>query len=1339
MGNELKIKELNKSTEKSIHKSSALITPKNILGAISVVIITIIVTGSAMFLHTLPGNAISKLKVYGKKLATGLSFWFYGDSSEQINENIIYSSIMNLENMGYDLLGYGLITDLKTEKDVGEYEYLDENNGVVRNSETDEIVKAESDFMMAYLISDNYIYTFEPQRVDDVSIYEYIRSKSIAIGEHFSKFFGGSYGDRWTSGFINIWNEDGAIGHRGDYYSDTMNFDEFNIAPVEDVLHLNHGFGVANSKFNIEGWAGRYGVPMELLLSTHLATLMPDLVYDIANTFDTKLNIILHPYEDSYVPYIENVVNHWYRDIYFTSVSYDKDNNPDGKTLSFVDYDYVYEDIMKDRWSLYETDDKGNFVLYVLSDKQNGEFATNQSDIDSYNTSKITSKDSYYIYNGSKEEAEIEKINVSKKAIEKVSTDANYLNDISWTEHDGVWTAYEEIKDDVVQRGDAQRRETNSKIKRMFMNNTYFRYDGTADTARAIIQFRKDYDIGYGALDDKFDTSNIDLSKKKIITDVDGNKKTYSLDEVCGKVSLTQDALNIFTMLENTHTIDADYVYRDLKELALELGYFEKEEVTDETPRLLAWAVPDAGSKNYPNRSIDKLENEFGTLIHSRGDINSLKESLFWSDETDAPIKVDMDGTEDAYDLTREKIGKAEIDSIQSVSGKKRNLMAPGANGEPEVTNDFLAAGYYDVDMIVRDWAEKFKLATASEYYERNNEEEYVEWLNTLGGVFAKYAGKDVQGTGDAKSFRDALKYTYGLMWIAGFEYCAGRCYELPTGDYNSNKGGYHTCDPIMDEWYEAGGPPGNQYWPDVFEYEKDRSTGEFLKDPITGGLIPQPENKLDAFNGLDGVGHSHLDYFKPDGTIYGLADMYIDDCMLDYNFLTNCNYTTQKVYYKAGLTGRIGDADDDRPKQTPDYRDLINNYGAKVVTEIKDLQLGDLIECFEADLGGSMDPEYWYTNGQWGHIMFVGEETEDTITIYTTGHDFTHLGNFRRVISKDAARDTMGVVDWRGIHLWDLESEVSDYNGYDGNEYVVSPVTGVLLDYGTYGESESKKSAKEERVNVDIKYENYMQDVKNNGRLEYAIPRQEYIDKVGYAKILVLDAQNYKKLESVLNTRWKNSTLVESTKSSTNYRFKEELKNKNELDGWSASEKTLYGYKEFLEEYEKYGIAGNIIYIDGFKCEEVDENFDKYTEDYPNGEKITKSYYDVAENTLGNNSELEKTKYEREQAYNTNSEEAENKIEAEAEVKNLASPSVGTNGIIFIKEGTVLGRTLTDKELIERERKKEIGTFEQLRSDKTKTKMYNVIGNYIRIIMRDKTTDTVVENVEDYMKLDKN
>ena len=67
--------------------------------------------------------------------------------------------------------------------------------------------------------------------------------------------------------------------------------------------------------------------------------MMPDLAYDMANSFETKVKIILHPTSGAYAPYVENVIDHWYRNVYYTNVGYNANNDPDGKVevVSHVD------------------------------------------------------------------------------------------------------------------------------------------------------------------------------------------------------------------------------------------------------------------------------------------------------------------------------------------------------------------------------------------------------------------------------------------------------------------------------------------------------------------------------------------------------------------------------------------------------------------------------------------------------------------------------------------------------------------------------------------------------------------------------------------------------------------------------------------------------------------------------------------------------------------------------------------------------------------------------------------------------------------------------------------
>ena len=209
------------------------------------------------------------------------------------------------------------------------------------------------------------------------------------------------------------------------------------------------------------------------------------------------------------------------------------------------------------------------------------------------------------------------------------------INDYDWYNTDGVWTAYKLSKNGTItQTGEGLRSETNPVIKQLFTTNTYFRYDGTRDTAEAIQQLKEAYDIPETSLDFYASSNNKSLDEvlkyKTQLLDESGEKKgkEITIDEVSGQVSLNQDSLNAFSILENTHTLDADYIYRDFKELIVELGYFTKEELTESIPRVLAWVIPETGSYGYPFNELDKKVNDFGTLIHSKGDIDVYKKKI---------------------------------------------------------------------------------------------------------------------------------------------------------------------------------------------------------------------------------------------------------------------------------------------------------------------------------------------------------------------------------------------------------------------------------------------------------------------------------------------------------------------------------------------------------------------------------------------------------------------------------------------------------------------------------------------------------------------------------------
>ncbi len=1439
-----------------------------------------ITLGIIMFFVTMPGMSMDRLNQLSEKIGIDIDKMF-NNGSVEVKDQDIYDIMDYLVGMGYDLKSFGFLTD---NSDRYEDNTLkdDIDDGLILHTDEDKkgkIKEAESDFILYYLISDNYLYGLSSDTGSDgkkgiPGVINKIHGDRIELWERIKELVNKE--DNWGAGLLGLYIDDG-YGVKGSQSYNSLDWADAKFDFEKKTLSIKRTYGSDKMTYNITGWTGKYGMPIELLVATHLATLMPDLSYDLATGFDTEIDILLHNegnsglyYQDDggnyisieliriaaygtnaqkieagvfnsederknllepiygsdwsnvkvnlimgqalaqsiaetagrargggkYDVYMARIENHWFRDIYYMI------NNSNTKLL---DFDENYEDKVRDRLTLYETYTEnvseygnshiGEFILY---------------EIDEHGNYKKDSNGNFIMFEGTLGDATAQNIRVSKRA-KGVSN--SRLEDFGWNDSEiGIWSAYEEKSGTpnyinafenpaegslearifalvptgggLVQKGDALRGETNAKIKNMFTTNTYFRYDGSVTTANIINELRKKANLDYGAIDTNSSKYNEEIELS------DGNK--YKISDFTGEVSTSQDLLNIFNMLENTHTIDANNVYRDLKELSVELGYYDKEEVTDETPKILQFIVPQIGSYEYPKRELDKNEHEYGTMLHAKADfeayettreivdetkedeenvgLNSEKGSLKSNvdlaidenktniiddfdlnlatnnfDRSDSSLRKEYikkleeayysegyDGSIDAspYDpsdpryegtqgslyreyisIMREKkpdfylannINKDEIygDSINNnisllgslsntvigVQGEKRKLLG-GFDSElgQIIVSDFEESEDWD-DVLSIVMAQNNEIDIGNVPYGSGDKNGYENWLRSLGGVFADYAGEDMKMGGETlEDFVNANKYVYGLFSIIGFEYCNG-----------------------------------------------DLSHCGAFMEGHTGLHVP---SDFDAFRGR-GEHSFHVSYRK------------MDECMVNHHFLTNCNYTTDKVYHKAGLFGGEG-----QPDASCAYISLVENFGAQIIFDPSELQVGDLVECFESNGGNSPNPHDW---SGWHHVMFVGEVTDDEIVFHTTGHDYTSDGHFVLKISKDETRNGNWYPNnthpgWVGLHMYEFESS-GLYEGYKGNEAVVSPVTGVLLEYGTYDDEKMDLDGKVEeeyRVNVDLLYDANHVGVKNLG-----IGETEVHDKVGYAKILVLDAENYQKLESYTNNKWKSNSLIEITDNGT-YKYRDDLFDKDKEKEMSQINKTVYGYKEFVETYDKYDISGYIVYIDGFACELPGRKKEDGTVEVEDEDKLSMNYFRDKARKRDSSSEFEckiKNRYKTDKSYGSINNDLTEQFKAERAVKKDAESAVyldinKNDKILLIKEGTVIGRTYTNQEIfyMRQENPEASDMMSKIKLSDDGLESVAVLdsekespvvqGNYLRTIMIDRNGD-IVENVEDYMKL---
>jgi len=1520
---------------------------------IVIIIVLIIVIGILMFLLTMPGMAMENLTKMFKDVGRAIASFHGADTTRYVDTIEIYNVLGYLDKMGYDLKGEGFLTRYYTEdeyEDMGDWNLFgdglddfsgaeseagtrfDKLNGVVRNA-NDEIIRAESDFINTYIVSDNYIYTIKNENLTTnltegnagwwEKIGKFLSTVELSCYNYLNTVFGPVYDtlygltdsavDKWGRGLLAFYYEDNNnLGQEGnfvnlgtiwDWSNITVDIDRNKLIIEKDSLFNNN----KPMEYNLDGWTGRYGMPLEFLLSVHKATLMPDLAYDMATTFNTNVNIYLHDLtgdvdaayknnsgdmishdelriaiddtdgdltnnpgieeifgavfgwfdglitseqeirimlamgvdhhelcecdekevvehrlkenldilvyksdnatpddgsDDYYYymgvdetgtsveiivtedeiqttssmefvevceackkyvrkvinevkafndnnyrslqPYIASVTNHWYRDVYF--IETDKD---------FVTYDHEYEALTKERWTLYQTytsnssdgdlykpEWEGEFVLYEID--ESGDYKR-----DEYNN-LIRYDGTQQDYEDAQEAArelaktdpeaanEILNTKVAKKAVTANMTNSegqSLIEDLGWNETGDMWTAYKveegstesgyqrlytdeqlqeyaegsverEVKErlyinivtngNVIQTGEGIRLETNRDIKKMFLQNNYFAYTGNGEDAEIITELRNKiyekrkseagatgYTKKYGAIsDDEIvdgDGNYISYELERETVDENGEPitemKEYFVKDYIGQVGdvLNQTALNAFTMLENTHTLDADYIYRDFKELIVELGYFEKEELTETPPRLLQFLVPEIGSAGYPETTIDKRENEISsTMIHSKGDIDA-------NNKYKLTYIMDIIGSEVSQEFIDSAGGTSNPSSKFNDEDATVDLTNPYGEDGPEVHT--LSSNPSRLNMLS---------------------------VNTNINISEVGAMSGTRTNPSQISLNDFIETTRKMceeINIAGYDYCA-----------NGPEESCETC-----------------------------------------------------LSGVDcGMAHCHHE-------VWG------NSCFLPRTFEDSISETSKHNFCCATLVSwalqNVGVMLDEEHTDSADgvYQFCLNKLDYKWIDAGEPMKEGDIL--------------FYGSETDKNHVDLVGKKLSDGYEKYNGGHyvltgavDYGEKSAIEKITSWPSGCIGAIRLNWGN-------SEGAEYEGYLGNEAVVSPVTGILIDYGTYTDEDiNVEHGKGERINVDLKYGPSTKLSAGDGTPtssevgvaeDGTVTLPEYdesrlvSDKVGYARIFVIDPKSYEKLESLTGNSWKTLNSNQGLYTQ-NGRFKdvnmteeefEELREKTEDSNSNVANKaildeTIYGYKEFAELYEKYGISGYMIYIDGFKCELPDKDFVDSNEDgslddegLPDGVDLTLDSFKVYANQLANvandeNSKIQ-TQYEMPLDYKIASKDASSKLAIEEAMKADASPALTlkqTSGddIIFIKEGTIIGRTFTDREVVETLREDELFT-DYRPEDSEEEEIVNedkLVGNYIRISMRSKSSEnnkdgSDIENIEEYLKLD--
>lgn len=467
---------------------------------------------------------------------------------------------------------------------------------------------------------------------------------------------------------------------------------------------------------------------------------------------------------NTYLPYVYRVKDHWFREVYFTHYAIEDAKREAGGDITIIANDDDYEKKTGERWTLYETDDDGEYKLYAYF-KNGNNYDPTLTDVVCKKVEKgegkykLSSDGTTYVKaeNGEGEyklepNRNVDEFRVGKKAVNDTEITNEYMaykfNDVgnpNWQQltpdenspqamqdvvKAGLTLYYKTGFGSVQQVEDGVRGETKAKIKQLFLDD-YYLYDGTKGTA-ALIQKAKE--TASSSDPDDYRRGNfgeIKATYEEPEKDKDGNltgnmireKYTATIDQISGPISLAHSSLTAFSMLENMHTLDSEFIYRDFKELIVELNYFDKEDLVDPEDEVMMFPIAGLSAAGWPVTRYDKSEF-YGTLIHSAEDLKALKAKTI--------------------NELMELLGEEEIPDDLSPEEQTPDNTADNQTQPVTSDNPLVLAAKDIYDYVAQDGgyhysqpqrASTFEASKTNKYYDCSS---YVSWCLQLVGIFSE-------------------------------------------------------------------------------------------------------------------------------------------------------------------------------------------------------------------------------------------------------------------------------------------------------------------------------------------------------------------------------------------------------------------------------------------------------------------------------------------------------------------------------------------------------------------------------------------------------------------------
>ena len=277
--------ELKRQVGKVVTVGARLIGFKVMIIIIAIVAIIAFLIGIISFFLTMPDMVRGRVIELADDIWSTVWGTVVGKAKTKVNDEDVLNVAKYLENMGYSIKGYGFGEPKRDE------------NGKLTD------IDGERNYIFAYLAAENKTYLIAN---DTWNLSDFVDDVLDGFDD---KDLNASWGD----GMI-VLNEKLVN-------ADSVSIDrKKRLMEVHIQTERNEEDAVDIYQYNLDGWMGRYGKPIEFLLALHTGTMAPDFAYEVAvgDEFDTKVYVKFKK--------VSTTVRLKYNGLYVTKA----DGDPDG-------------------------------------------------------------------------------------------------------------------------------------------------------------------------------------------------------------------------------------------------------------------------------------------------------------------------------------------------------------------------------------------------------------------------------------------------------------------------------------------------------------------------------------------------------------------------------------------------------------------------------------------------------------------------------------------------------------------------------------------------------------------------------------------------------------------------------------------------------------------------------------------------------------------------------------------------------------------------------------------------------------------------------------------------